>query len=397
LSRGGLKLIGLIPGCGYGNAACEYAAGLDALGYPVSWMPVKGEPAHTISLAKATKDVPELIQQQMCRLWNNHIDAEALLLDVPPLSWHRHCLNAESKLRPYCYVAWEADRLPADWPAVLNRYAGIFVPSRFNERIFRAGGVNSPIRVVPHTVRAFDPGYKNLDLGAVRDEDYVFYTIATWITRKAVEQTVRAYLSAFTSDDPVALVIKTDSVDQAKFWRASASRRHKPDIQCTTAWSLARILAGYPKPAKVHLISKGISPSEIDCLHRRGNCFISLAHSEGWGLGAFDAACAGKPVIMTGWGGQLDYLGYGYPYLVDYSLRRTDQYLDDGCFLHAKDAHWAEARSEHAIELMRRVVEKPAEAHATAAELQARLHKQFAAARVCADLADYMELSENVM
>ena len=40
----------------------------------------------------------------------------------------------------------------------------------------------------------------------------------------------------------------------------------------------------------------------------------------GGGWGAFEAARLGKPVIMTGYGGQLDYLDAELSHLVDYTL-----------------------------------------------------------------------------
>lgn len=43
-------------------------------------------------------------------------------------------------------------------------------------------------------------------------------------------------------------------------------------------------------------------------LHARGECFVSLTHGEGWGIPAFDACACGNPVVITGWGGQLEHL-----------------------------------------------------------------------------------------
>jgi len=391
--RSGVKLISLIPGSGYGDSACEYAAGLDNLGWPVSWMPVRDNTADLIPRLKATRDVPVSINQQMQSLWNRDIDAEVFLLDVPPWRWQRYWLEAEPELRPYCYAAWETNRLPAQWPECFNHYEGIFVPSQFNKAVFEASGIHCPIHLLPHVARTQNASDEGLDLGAVNDEDFVFYTIGAWTTRKAMGQTVRAYLDAFSAEDPVALVIKTDAIKPLASQRSRFVGSGASGWQLTTAWSLARILADYPKPAKIHLVSGRITPGQIDQLHRRGDCFISLSHSEGWGLGAFDAALAAKPVIITGWGGQLDYLGKDYPYLVDYSLRSTDQYPDDGYFLHAADALWAEASNESAISLMRAVVEDPARANLTAGLLQPILQNRYAAAIICAELADTMGLS----
>src|SRR5690606_35061560 len=46
-------------------------------------------------------------------------------------------------------------------------------------------------------------------------------------------------------------------------------------------------------------------------LHALGDCYVSLSHGEGWGLGAFDAAGLGKPVITAAWSAAPDYLAPG--------------------------------------------------------------------------------------
>jgi hypothetical protein len=155
-------------------------------------------------------------------------------------------------------------------------------------------------------------------------------------------------------------------------------------------FKLAQIMADYARPPKVHLVAKGISAREIDRLHTRGDCFISLTRSEGWGLCPFDAALFGNPVIITGWGGHLDYLGAGYPFLVRYDLEPTARSAPDGYHLHAEDAHWARADRRHASELMRLVFENRDWASSVARSMQPQLRASYASAAVCRRLARLM-------
>jgi len=395
--RHGLKLISLIPGCGYGDAACEYAAGLDTLGVPVSWLPMRDNSAELLSLQRATADVAPAIAPQMTRLWNRPVDADAFLLDVPPYHWHEHWLAAEPGLRPFCYLAWEVEQLPERWLAPLNRFEKIFVPSHFNRDAFVAGGVATPVAVIPHIARTMDvgsaaDGAELLAEDIVRPEDFVFYTIGAWTTRKDLESTIRAYLDAFTADDPVVLVVKTGAFDEIAATRRSRTGNIAASHTLGTPWALARILAGYPRAARIHLLAHRLEPYQIDQLHRRGDCFISLAHSEGWGLGGFDAALHGNPVIMTGWGGQLDYLGDDYPLLVDFELRPTDEYEDDGHFHRRHDVYWAQPDRAHASALMRSVFASPSSTATVVSRLQSQLRERFAPPVVCATLAAQMGL-----
>lgn len=159
--------------------------------------------------------------------------------------------------------------------------------------------------------------------------------------------------------------------------------------------TVAKIIAEHPNPAKVHLIAESVSATEIDRLHTRGDCFLSLTRSEGWGLGSFDAALFGNPVIITGWGGQLDYLGRDYPYLIDYDMQPTMVSPPDGCFLRVKEAVWAHADQTHARFQMRKIFEDQKDAKSVAQELQSVLQQKYAPKIVCSRLARLMGFSVN--
>jgi glycosyltransferase involved in cell wall biosynthesis len=387
----GLKVVTLQPGSGYGDAGCEYLAGLDALGVPVTWTPVLWNGSRWFRDKYVRKDMRDEIEQQVMALRRRRIKYDAFLIDVPPPKVHRQCLKRERKAHMYALVAWELDRLPDDWVPVLNRYERVFVPCEFNRKAFVEGGITAQIDIVPHIARDVRPVYDGPPLGDITDDDFVFYTIGTWTTRKAMEETVRAFLDAFSGEEKVALVVKTDAIDQIEYHTMSnKQRKHAPSHIGTTAWTLARIMAQYSNPPKVHLIPRRLPPREIDYLHTRGDCFVSLTRSEGWGLGPFDAAIFGNPVIVTGWGGQLDYLGSDYPYLVDYQLEPTNMAPDDGWSWHSGTVKWACADEAHASQLMRGVFEDRASARAVAQGLQPVIKQRFAPEVVCRRLAELM-------
>ncbi len=390
----GLKFITLIPGSGYGDAAGEYLAGLDALGIPVTWMPTINNTAECLDQTRSRNDLQDAIHDRVGGLWQRPLDCSALLLNVPPSYWHEYWLRAEPKLHPFTYVAWEVDRLPTDWPPALNPYERVFVPSEFNRRTFVADGVTTAVDVLPHIARRVEPAPGGPAWGTVHDDDFVFYTVGAWTTRKALEETIRAYLDTFSDRERVALIVKTEPVNQIEYQALpKAARAAAPTHLATTWWTLARILADYRHPAKIHLIADRVPPREIDRLHTRGDCFVSLTRSEGWGLGAFDAALFGNPVIITGWGGQLDYLGADHPLLVRYRLEATIHSPDDGYFFRAPDVHWARADRRHAGELMRSVFENPEPARRQARARQAELQTRFAPTAVCRRFADLMGFS----
>lgn len=387
----GLNVVTLTPGCGYGDAGSEYIAGLHALGVPVTWTPTVANSAELLRLESSRHHLHESIRENLLALWQRPLDCSAILVNIPPVDWHLHWRRTEPDLRPFTYITWEVERVPDDWPAALNLYERVFVPSTFNQRALIAGGVTAAVDVVPHIARDVTPVFDGPPWGIVTDDDFVFYTIGAWTTRKAMEEMIRAYLDAFDGNDKVALIVKTGPVNQIAYHALpKEQRKSAPSHVATVWWTLAQIVAGYANPAKVHLVAEGVSGREIDRLHTRGDCFVNLTRSEGWGLGPFDAALFGNPAIVTGWGGHLDYLGADYPLLVRYELEPTVKSAPDGYYLHAQDAYWARADQRHASELMRLVFENRDWASSIARELQSRLQARYASDRVCRRLARLM-------
>jgi hypothetical protein len=88
------------------------------------------------------------------------------------------------------------------------------------------------------------------------------------------------------------------------------------------------------------------------------DCYVSLHRSEGFGLTPAEAMYLGKPVIATGYSGNLEYMTAENSYLVDYAVKpigsRNEPYPPDG--------EWADPDTDHAARLMREVVENPSEA-----------------------------------
>jgi short subunit fatty acids transporter len=71
------------------------------------------------------------------------------------------------------------------------------------------------------------------------------------------------------------------------------TRRHPSPVQTAAA-----ITQSFPSAAPVAVIAEHrLTDGEMLALHEVGDCFISLARAEGWGLGAFEAASLGNPVL----------------------------------------------------------------------------------------------------
>jgi len=262
----------------------------------------------------------------------------------------------------------------------------VLVPSHFNARVFADSGVVPPVRVVPHLSRSGAAASSRIPgrgEGTLR-----FYVIATWTSRKAILDTVSAYVEAFDDDDDVSLLIHTTPEDLIAAARPPRTGHARIEQAVPTWDTLARALAGRRKVPDITLSTRRLTRSQVDALHASGHCFVSLSRGEGWGLCAFDAGAAGNPVIVTGWGGSVDFLPRAYPYRVDYDLVATLQDEPDAWWQPRAGERWARARVAHAASRLRRVHEHRDEARAWGATLESNIRRQFSETQVIESLLD---------
>jgi len=357
-------------GSGYSNAAKRYILGLDALGVPVTWTPTNPE-GHRGPLPYQPIECRAAGDPELQRFCGRDIPYDTVVVHMVP-EYFPEWVEREPGKRMFGYTVWETDCVPRHWLACLNAMDTIIVPCDWNREVFEQGGVRVPVRVVPHAAAPADPADPPLGLSA-RQSDFVFYSINTWSPRKNTAALLEAYLSNFTRDDPVVLVLKTGEWDMTSPFLPVVRR-----FLHTTKRSLRRIMSRYPNAARIELIVDHLSDAQVSGLHARGDCFVSLCHAEGWGMGAFDACLHGNPVIITGYGGQLEYLPSEAAYLVDYEMVPVDVSMARKSY--SPDQRWAEAKIEHAGKLMRQAFENHEEAkqrgEALRKHVSARFHSE---------------------
>ena len=257
---------------------------------------------------------------------------------------------------------WEVDVLPREWHAAFELLDEVWVGT---DHVARALEPVSPVPV--HTVRLpiVAPRYAPLSRGALGVEDeYVFLSMfdhSSVLERKNPLGTIAAFVEAFAADSGAALVLK------------STNAEHDPQGR-------ERVRAAAAPHPHVHLIEGYLSPPETHALIAAADCFVSLHRSEGFGLGPAEAMAIGKPVVATGYSGNLDYMTAANAYLVDYTIVE----VGPACWPYPEDAHWAEVDLYHAARLLREVFEDQAAARergALAAVDVARTHSPDAAGR----------------
>lgn len=262
---------------------------------------------------------------------------EALVIHSVPMAWQQ-VIETLKPVHTIGHTVWETDRLPTRWLHEMDVVDEFWVPTFWNQALF-SDAFRRPVHVVPHVASTVEPVPPPIELAT---DHFVVAVVSAWDWRKRPDLAVRAFCNAFSAADPVTLVIKTTSRPVA--W-----------------WNLApvtdqvhAIVAEYPEAPRVIVETRQFTDSQMLGLLRRADCVLSLTSSEGWALGPFDAACLGTPVIMTGYGGQTEWLGGDYPGLIPFRMVDSDhpdrQLFEPGM-------QWALADVDAAVDQLRSLAE----------------------------------------
>lgn len=296
---------------GYAVAAHRSIDALIAAGVDLAWQPLVNVPAGRVP-SSVTPSAPRHLRARRRPV----VPGETLVVHSVPRAWAR----VHQKLRParmIGHTVWEADVLPERWHREMDMVDEFWVPTEWNRDVF-AATFHRPVHVVPHVVDTTVPGVLPLDID---ENTFVVECVAAWDWRKRPDRTVQAYLEAFSADDDVVLVLKT-TPEPVSWW----APYERPAVAVT------RMSARYREPAPVVVITETWTPAEMAALHARADVFVSLTAAEGWGLGAFDAAVRGTPVLTSDGPAPREWMGADHPGLLPVSqvpARHPDRELFD--------------------------------------------------------------------
>ena len=263
------------------------------------------------------------------------------------------------------YWAWELPKLLLAWHPCFRFVHEIWVPSRFT-RDAVAAATDLPVHVVPHPLpdAPVTPGMRG-KLGLPPDALMVLnvFHLGSAFSRKNPLAAIAAFRRAFGDDPKRVLAIKL--IDNG-----AHLARHE----------LVKAIAG---ASNIRLIEGMLPEADMAGLMAASDIVISLHRSEGFGLVPAQAMALGKPVVATGWSGNLDFMNAHNSVLVPYSLVPV---RDPQGFFDSVDQLWADADVEHAAEWLRRLA---ADAHlrgklgsAAAADVRAQLSPEKFASKV---------------
>ncbi|MBD0271468.1 MAG: glycosyltransferase [Acetobacteraceae bacterium] len=245
----------------------------------------------------------------------------------PLLPWAMRVLGrgAVAGKRVVAVWNWELPALAPDWRRGFRFAHEVWVSSRFTAGAVEAEPGAPPVRVVPYMVPEPDPSpLRRADFGLPEDAFVALsvFDASSSIARKNPLAAIAAHRAAFGDRPDRALVLKTHNTDIAgPAWR-----------------EVAEAAAGTPN---VFVLDRALGRRDLWALVIAADCFLSTHRSEGFGFGIAEAMRAARPVLATGWSGNMDFMGGAGAVALPYDLvpARDPQRTYD-----LPGAVWAEAR-----------------------------------------------------
>lgn len=236
---------------------------------------------------------------------------------------------------------WELEKFPERWHERFNYYDEIWTTTSFCQKslseVSPVPVVNMGYPFAPEPPPPPDrPGF-GLEGGTFL---FLFnFDFHSVVERKNPEAVINAFRQAFGEGQTKAgLVLKSINA-------------HRHPERAAALEKLGRGL-------NIVWVKDHLEGQRMKTLFATADCYVSLHRSEGLGLGMARAMSYGKPVIATGYSGNLDFTTPENSLLV--SFTPTEIPCDHGVY--EKGNFWAEANIDHAAQRMRQVFENPDEA-----------------------------------
>lgn len=237
--------------------------------------------------------------------------------------------------------AWEVEDFPDCFDTAIGLVDEIWAISEFT-RAAIAGKTDKPVHVIPYPVPELSRTAE-LDRGALGlpQRPYLLYMFdyLSVFERKNPVGLVQAFTAAFADGQGPELVIK--SVNGGRF----RSEREQ-------------LLSACRGRSDIHLIEDYLDADVIESLITHCAAYVSLHRAEGLGLTMSEAMSAGKPVIATGYSGNLDFMNSENSLLVGYQPVE----IPPSARPYGPPTRWAEPDLTEAAKHLRWVHDHPDEA-----------------------------------
>ena len=262
-------------------------------------------------------------------------------------------------------INWEQMVVPREWATVLAGLDVLAAPSSFTREAFQTAIPDVP--VISAKVPLWVPEGVRADRASFGLEGRSVWFGSSFEPHSDPERknslaVLEAFERALPDRGDVGLVVKVNDA-------ATVEGRTHP------ATEQLRIRA--QRDERIVLVEGSLDYDRVLSLYASLDIFVSLHRSEGIGLGMLEAMALGKPVVATGWSGNMSFMDRSNACIVSYELvpvqSATHVYRQD---LLGPHAVWANPDVANAVEWMRTLAQRP-EVRAAIGRSAAEAMKQY--------------------
>lgn len=218
--------------------------------------------------------------------------------------------------------AWETEDFPKEMHKAFDQVDEIWAVSNFVKDAIQKH-TNKPVLVFPTPISKSEK-IEILDRSAIGLPENAIYNLFIFdylsvFNRKNPLGVVKAHIKAFPDAAGPLLVLKSTNGD------LDAINREKLRFEVQNRKDIL-------------LIEDYLSRAQLTSLINECCTYISLHRSEGYGLTMAEAMALGKPVVATGYSGNLDFMDSSTAKLIPYELVKVGNFS----FPYLPDSKWAE-------------------------------------------------------
>jgi glycosyltransferase involved in cell wall biosynthesis len=201
--------------------------------------------------------------------------------------------------------------LPPAWTTAISTADGVIVPSEFDRNVFSrhvprvyvAGQSSDPAIFRPI------PGWRSEG-----SELFTFLFVGSYGFRKGVDVLLEAFLTEFSPDEPVQLLLQVAGVGKGDEFNHCLS-----------------MIQRLNPLGRVRMRGAEMAPEWMNRLYNQSDCVITMSRGEGWCMPLTEALLCGVPVIAPRSTAMAEYLDDSVAELVDtHELPATDAPLPFG-------------------------------------------------------------------
>lgn len=248
-------------------------------------------------------------------------------------AWPPLVRDMRGRRRVLASYAWEETSFPSVFANDFNLTLDLVtVVSSQTARFLRNAGVTTPIAVVGNGIDHMQDVHAEALPRPLSSATFRFLHVSSCFPRKGVDVLLKAYGQAFRRSDDVVLIIKTF-----------------PNPHNDVRAQLVRLQHEDPGFPQVEIIEEDWTSGQLVSLYKQCQVLVAPSRGEGFGLPIAEAMLHDLPVIVTAWGGHLDFCSPQTCWLIDYTSAPAQTHLS------LDDSLWAEPDVKHLVAILKEI------------------------------------------